>query len=202
MPDYARKVIASPVGPLTLVGSDAGLAAILWKDDSPRRVRLGNRVDDESHPILLETQRQLGEYFAGQRKVFTVKLDFAGTDFQRCVWNALLTIPYGETRTYGDIARQIGRPAAVRAVGAANGRNPISIIAPCHRVVGSTGDLTGFAGGLHTKAQLLAFERDAGSHVWELSVADRLEEGIAKDTVVSAGAVQRGDAFVEIGGRH
>jgi methylated-DNA-[protein]-cysteine S-methyltransferase len=158
MKRYVSKVIGSPVGPLTLVASGSALAAILWKDDNPRRVRLGNVVEDGTHSILLETQRQLGEYFAGQLTVFTVKLDFAGTDFQRRVWAALLTIPYGQTRSYGEIARQIGSPAAVRAVGAANGRNPISIIAPCHRVVGSTGELTGFAGGLQTKARLLAFE--------------------------------------------
>jgi methylated-DNA-[protein]-cysteine S-methyltransferase len=106
----------------------------------------------------VETERQLGEYFAGQRKVFALKLDFAGTPFQRRVWEALLTIPHGETRSYAQIASQIGSPKAVRAVGAANGRNPISIIAPCHRVVGATGKLTGFAGGLETKAYLLALE--------------------------------------------
>jgi len=169
MTRYASKVIDSPVGPLTLVASREGLAAILWKDDNPRRVRLGNLVEDGTNPILLETQRQLGEYFAGQRKVFTVKLDFAGTDFQRRVWTALLTIPYGETRSYGDIARQIGSPAAVRAVGAANGRNPISIIAPCHRVVGSNGKLTGFAGGLETKARLLGLEGHRGANLPDLA---------------------------------
>jgi methylated-DNA-[protein]-cysteine S-methyltransferase len=164
MKKYFSKVIGSPVGPLKLVASDEGLAAILWKDDSPRRVRLGGDVvEDETNAILLETQRQLGEYFAGERKVFALKLDFAGTDFQRRVWTALLMIPHGETRSYGEIAKQIGCPAAVRAVGAANGRNPISIIAPCHRVVGSTGKLTGFAGGLDVKAQLLALE--AGGHL-------------------------------------
>jgi methylated-DNA-[protein]-cysteine S-methyltransferase len=155
---YVSKVIDSPVGPLKLVASRTGLAAILWKDDNPRRVRLEGVLEDGTDSILLETEQQLAEYFAGRRKVFTVKLDFAGTDFQRRVWAALLTIPYGQTRSYGDIARQIGNPAAVRAVGAANGRNPISIVAPCHRVVGSTGKLTGFAGGLHVKARLLALE--------------------------------------------
>ena len=175
MKRYVSKVIGSPVGPLTLVASGAGLAAILWKDDNPRRVRLGNVVEDGTDSILLETQRQLGEYFAGQRTVFTVKLDFAGTDFQRRVWAALLTIPYGETRSYGEIARLIGSPAAVRAVGAANGRNPISIIAPCHRVVGSTGELTGFAGGLQTKARLLAFEghKDGSPLGWQSPHPDK-----------------------------
>jgi methylated-DNA-[protein]-cysteine S-methyltransferase len=159
MQPYFSKVIESPVGALTLVASEQGLAAILWKDDSPRRVRLTNVVKDENNPILLETERQLREYFAGERQAFSLKLDPAGTHFQRRVWNALLTIPYGDTRSYGQIARQIGCPAAVRAVGAANGRNPISIITPCHRVIGSTGKLTGFAGGLETKARLLELER-------------------------------------------
>jgi len=158
MKRYVSKVIKSPVGPLKLVASEAGLAAILWKDDSPRRVRLGQVTQDDSNPVLLEAERQLGEYFAGERTEFSLELDFAGTQFQRRVWSALLTIPYGETRSYGQIARQIGSPEAVRAVGAANGKNPISIIAPCHRVVGSDGKLTGFAGGLETKAQLLALE--------------------------------------------
>jgi methylated-DNA-[protein]-cysteine S-methyltransferase len=108
--------------------------------------------------VLVETARQLEEYFAGQRTVFELPLDFAGTDFQRKVWNALLTIPFGETRSYGQIASQIGNPDAVRAVGAANGRNPVSIVTPCHRVIGSTGALTGFAGGLDAKAYLLALE--------------------------------------------
>ncbi|MEP7244568.1 MAG: methylated-DNA--[protein]-cysteine S-methyltransferase [Gammaproteobacteria bacterium] len=155
---YFSKTTQFPVGALKLVASDEGLAAILWPDDNPRRVRLSNVVEDASHPVLLETERQLKEYFAGERKVFDVKLDFAGTPFQRKVWAALLTIPYGETRSYGQIARQIGSPGAVRAVGAANGKNPLSIIAPCHRVIGSTGKLTGFAGGLEVKAQLLALE--------------------------------------------
>jgi methylated-DNA-[protein]-cysteine S-methyltransferase len=162
MKKYVSKVIGSPVGPLKLVASSEGLAAILWKDDSPRRVRLGAAVEDETNSILLEAERQLREYFAGERKAFTVKLDFAGTDFQRRVWAALLTIPHGQTRSYGEIARQIGSPAAVRAVGAANGRNPISIIAPCHRVLGSRGELTGFAGGLDVKARLLALEAGDG----------------------------------------
>jgi methylated-DNA-[protein]-cysteine S-methyltransferase len=148
----------SPVGRLTLVASDSGLAAILWENDSPRRVPLNRVAEEPDHPILLETEKQLREYFAGRRQAFSVPLDFGGTEFQNQVWQALLSIPFGETRTYAEIARQIGRPAAVRAVGAANGRNPISIIAPCHRVIGSTGKLTGFAGGLQAKAHLLALE--------------------------------------------
>lgn len=160
---YYSKRLPSPVGVLKLVASDAGLAAILWENDDPRRVRLNRVIEDENHPILLETERQLGEYFAGRRRSFSLPLDFKGTPFQRRVWSALLTIPYGETRSYGEIARQIGNPAAVRAVGAANGRNPVSIIAPCHRVIGATGKLTGFAGGLETKARLLALETGAST---------------------------------------
>jgi methylated-DNA-[protein]-cysteine S-methyltransferase len=153
MKTYVHKPFESPVGKLTLVGSDDGLAAILWENDDPTQVPLM-----EDHPVLLEAERQLREYFAGHRKVFDLNLDFAGTDFQRRVWSALLTIPYGETRSYIQIARQIGRPDAVRAVGAANGRNPIPIIAPCHRVIGANGSLVGFAAGLGIKAALLALE--------------------------------------------
>jgi methylated-DNA-[protein]-cysteine S-methyltransferase len=156
---YAGKAFASPIGQLKLVASDAGLAAILWENDDPDRVRLGPVAEDAGHPFLAETERQLGAYFAGTLKSFTVPLDFRGTDFQKRVWAALLTIPFGGTRSYGEIARQIGRPNAVRAVGGANGKKPISIIAPCHRVIGTNGKLTGFAGGLEAKAYLLALER-------------------------------------------
>ena len=159
MQRHASKVIDSPVGRLTLVASERGLAAILWEKDNPRRVPLGELIECDDHPVLLETERQLQEYFAGRRREFVLPLDFRGTEFQRRVWRALLTIPYGQTRSYAQIAQQIGCPAAVRAVGAANGRNPLSIIAPCHRVVGSNGKLTGFAGGLEAKARLLSLER-------------------------------------------
>lgn len=153
------KTIWSPVGELTLVADDKGLAAILWENDKADRVRLGVLSEKADHPVLVETERQLGQYFAGERRTFDVPLSFAGTDFQKRVWTALLAIPFGETRSYGEIAHQLGTPGASRAVGAANGRNPISIIAPCHRVVGSAGQLTGFAGGLEAKAFLLELER-------------------------------------------
>lgn len=158
MKQHVYKTVDSPVGRLTLVASDDGLAGILWENERPRRVRLNIGARADSHPVLIETGRQLEEYFRGQRKEFALKLDVDGTAFQRKVWNALLTIPFGETRSYAQIARQIGSPAAVRAVGAANGKNPVSIVAPCHRVIGSTGKLTGFAGGLEVKARLLALE--------------------------------------------
>jgi methylated-DNA-[protein]-cysteine S-methyltransferase len=148
----------SPVGRLKLLASERGLAAILWENDDPKRVRLGPLAESHEHPVLLETQRQLNEYFAGEREKFSLTFDCAGTGFQKEVWQALAAIPFGETRSYGQIARQIGRPKAVRAVGAANGRNPLSIVIPCHRVIGSNGTLTGFAGGLKTKAALLRIE--------------------------------------------
>jgi len=153
------KHMPSPVGRLKLVASDTGLVAILWENDDPARVRLGAMRESADHSVLAETERQLGDYFAGRRQTFTVPLDFQGTEFQKAVWAALLTIPFGETRSYGAVAQQIGRPGASRAVGAANGRNPISIIAPCHRVLGSNGALTGFAGGLPAKGHLLGHER-------------------------------------------
>src|SRR3569832_2396254 len=155
---YRFTTMFSPVGELTLVASDAGLVAILWENDEPDRVRLGAMTRDENDPILTDAEEQLHAYFAGTLTRFNVPLDFQGTDFQKSVWAALLTIPFGETRSYGEIARLIRRPSASRAVGAANGRNPISIIAPCHRVIGSDGALTGFAGGLEAKAQLLELE--------------------------------------------
>ena len=155
---YVYKFIDSPLGQLKLVASDKGLAAVLWENDDPRRVRLGPVVEDSDNKLLKEAEKQLHAYFKGKLKKFTVPLDFKGTDFQKSVWAALMTIPFGETRSYAEIAKQIGKPEASRAVGAANGRNPISIIAPCHRVLGSNGRLTGFAGGLEAKDELLRLE--------------------------------------------
>ena len=151
--------IDSPVGVLKLVANDISLIAVLWENETPNRVRLAELVENKQHPILLETKKQLSEYFEGQRKIFDLPLDFEGTEFQQKVWQALLTIPFGETRSYKDIAEQIGNVKAVRAVGAANGKNPISIITPCHRVVGANGKLVGFAGGLENKDVLLQLEQ-------------------------------------------
>jgi methylated-DNA-[protein]-cysteine S-methyltransferase len=158
---YEYKYMPSPVGQLTLVARDGKLTAILWEKERPNRVRLGALQEANNSPVLEETERQLKEYFAGTRNRFELELDFAGTDFQKKVWQALLTIPFGETRSYSQIAAQIGSPKAVRAVGAANGRNPISIVAPCHRVIGASGGLTGFAGGLEAKQYLLQLEEHA-----------------------------------------
>lgn len=152
------KFMDSPVGRLKLVASDKGLVAILWQNDKPDRVPLADLVEEPDHSILIRTEQQLREYFAGARKAFDLPLDMRGTPFQKNVWEALLAIPFGQTRSYGELAKQLGVPSASRAVGAANGRNPVSIVVPCHRVIGSSGKLTGFAGGLETKARLLGLE--------------------------------------------
>lgn len=149
----------SPVGALKLVAHDQALVAVMWDNEDHKRVRLAELVEDRQHPILHQVKQQLEQYFAGQRQQFDLPLDFQGTAFQQQVWQALLTIPYGETRSYKEIAVQLGNEKAVRAVGAANGKNPISIIAPCHRVIGSSGALVGFAGGLDKKQILLGLEQ-------------------------------------------
>ena len=157
---YACKIIQSPVGDLRLVASEEALIAVLWENDRPKPMRLGTLVENENHPVLLETERQLKEYFRGKRKTFSLKLELIGTKFQKDVWQMLVAIPFGETRSYGELARQLGNPRATRAVGAANGRNPIPIVVPCHRVIGASGKLTGFGGGLNIKAHLLELEGD------------------------------------------
>ena len=145
----------SPTGRLLLAGDEGGLS-MLYMD---LEVRHYPQPDwREGSPLLDDVARQLDEYFAGKRQRFDVKLNTGGTEFQRQVWQALLEIPYGRTTVYAELARRIGRPKAIRAVGAANGANPISIIVPCHRVIGSDGSLTGYAGGLPRKAWLLRLE--------------------------------------------
>jgi methylated-DNA-[protein]-cysteine S-methyltransferase len=155
---YFYKTTNSPVGILKLVASEKGLSAILWENDDPKRVRLSPLIANQNHHVLLETERQLREYFAAQRQSFTVQLHPVGTKFQNKVWQALREIPFGQTRSYSEIAKSIGHTSAMRAVGAANGRNPVSIIVPCHRAIGASGHLTGFAGGLQTKEFLLTLE--------------------------------------------
>ncbi|MEZ2441725.1 methylated-DNA--[protein]-cysteine S-methyltransferase [Chitinophaga sp. RCC_12] len=155
---YYHKIMTSPVGQLTLIASDKGLAAVLWENEVADRVPISAGANDIHHPILCQAEEQLNEYFAKKRTSFTVALDFVGTEFQKKIWKALLTIPFGETRTYGQIAKQIGDPKAVRAVGGAANKNPISIIAPCHRVIGASGKLVGFAGGIANKSRLLQLE--------------------------------------------
>ena len=160
--NYYKMQVTSPVGQLTLIATEAALCAVLWENDNPNRVKLGQHKVNLELPILLEAERQLLEYFSEKRRKFSLKLAFKGTEFQNQVWKALQTIPFGQTRSYSDLAKQIGRPKAQRAVGAANRVNPIAIIIPCHRVLGANGTLTGFAGGLATKAALLNLECKEG----------------------------------------
>lgn len=149
----------TPFGELTLVASSAGLRAVLWPVEREGRVRLPEEVrEDPDDELLLTAARQLDEYAAGRRRSFDLPLDLHGTELQRATWERLADIPFGETCTYGEHAARIGRPQAVRAVAAAIGRNPVSIVLPCHRVLGSDGSLTGFAGGLDTKRLLLDHE--------------------------------------------
>ncbi|MFK7995365.1 MAG: methylated-DNA--[protein]-cysteine S-methyltransferase [Granulosicoccus sp.] len=150
----------SPIGTLTLAADEHGLRHIIFPQGS-RSFSPPDSWQQTSHGFK-ETINQLDEYFSGTRKTFTIKLSPHGTDFQRSVWLALLQVGYGQTTSYGDIAKLIGKPKASRAVGAANGANPIPIIIPCHRIVGSAGKLTGFGGGLPTKQWLLAHERGDG----------------------------------------
>lgn len=152
----------TPVGTLSLVATLRGLRAVLWpldtSDGHQGRVRLGKQIR-RSTPVLDEAARQLDEYFDGTRMEFDLALDLQGTEFQRTVWLSLADVGFGKTRTYREQAERLGRPTAVRAVAAANGRNPLSIVLPCHRIVGANGSLTGFAGGLENKARLLDHER-------------------------------------------
>ena len=152
----------SPVGKLLLIRAPLGLYALLWENDSETRVQVPeNLTRTADDPLLKETQRQLQDYFSGKLRSFTLPLAPAGTAFQIQAWKILGGIPYGETISYQEQAQKLGDKKKARAIGAANGRNPISIIVPCHRVVGKNGDLTGFAGGLQTKQYLLEFERQA-----------------------------------------
>lgn len=154
-----RSVDLGPLGPVRLVASDRALVAITFPAHSHARPLMARALrPGEKHALLDRTARELGEYVRGERRVFTRVRATGGTPFQQAVWDALLTIPFGETRSYAEIARAIGKPQAVRAVGAANARNPLSLIVPCHRVVGSSGDLTGYAGGMERKRWLLSHE--------------------------------------------
>ncbi len=149
----------TPVGTLTLVASDRGLRAVLWPKRSPRRAGISPRPrGDQNHPILRKAVLQLDEYFAGWRTSFDLPLDLEGTRFQVAAWRSLADIPFGTTTTYGRQAAALGIPTAARAVGAANGANPVCIVLPCHRVIGANGSLTGFGGGLPVKQWLLDHE--------------------------------------------
>jgi methylated-DNA-[protein]-cysteine S-methyltransferase len=152
-----RMDYTSPVGALSLFARGDALVALhlpAGKDTPPPGAQ-----DGAGHPVLERTRIELDEYFAGKRRDFDLPLDPAGTDRQRAVWQALCRIPFGETRSYGQLAAAVGNPKASRAVGAANGKNPIAIVIPCHRVIGADGSLTGYGGGLPTKEWLLRHER-------------------------------------------
>jgi methylated-DNA-[protein]-cysteine S-methyltransferase len=156
MTTLQSRTMDSPIGQLTLAGTDGRLIHLRMVDQTYEPSRNGWEPDEDAFPDAVE---QLEAYFAGDRTEFELDLDLVGTEFQRRVWAALLTIPYGETRSYGEIARQIGAPGAFRAVGLANGHNPIGIIVPCHRVIGSNGSLTGYGGGIDRKRALLELEK-------------------------------------------
>jgi methylated-DNA-[protein]-cysteine S-methyltransferase len=150
------RTMDSPVGTLTLAGRGATLTSLRMEDQTHEPDRAGWERDDS---VFAEAVEQLQAYFAGELTSFSLRMELAGSAFQRQVWAALQTIPYGETRSYGEIAEQIGAPGAFRAVGLANGRNPIGIIVPCHRVIGANGSLTGYGGGLDRKRALLELEK-------------------------------------------
>ncbi|MDT7740387.1 MAG: methylated-DNA-[protein]-cysteine S-methyltransferase [Mycobacterium sp.] len=150
------RTIDSPIGPLALAGRGRVLTNLRMVHETHEPNRTGWVPDDRAFPEVVD---QLGAYFAGKRTDFDLELGLAGSEFQRRVWRALLTIPYGETRSYRQVAEQIGASGAARAVGLANGRNPIAIIVPCHRVIGASGSLTGYGGGLDRKRSLLELER-------------------------------------------
>ena len=150
--------LSTPIGELTLVASQRGLRAVLWPTDEGRVPLPERLMPSTADPVLSSAARQLEQYFSRERTSFDLPLDLHGTEFQQSVWRSLQEIPYGQTWTYKKQAIQINRPKAVRAIGSANGKNPVSIVLPCHRVIGTNGSLTGFAGGLETKKQLLLLE--------------------------------------------
>lgn len=155
-----HKTIASPVGPLRMLASDKGLCAVLFQGGRNAKVAYDGVLErSEDHPVLKKAEKQMTEYFAGKRKDFDLPLDMKGTVFQLKAWRELQKIPYGQTISYGEQARRVGDVSKARAVGMANGRNPLAIVVPCHRVIGASGDLTGFGGGLKTKQFLLDLER-------------------------------------------
>lgn len=153
-----KKSISSPIGGLTLVASDQAIQEILFEITQSERVENNNFIKSNNHPVILQCEQELAEYFKGKRKKFSVALDPQGTEFQKKVWSCLLKVGFGKTRSYLEQATEVGNKKAVRAVATANGRNPIPIIIPCHRIIASTGHLHGYAGGLPMKKQLLEIE--------------------------------------------
>jgi methylated-DNA-[protein]-cysteine S-methyltransferase len=161
---FSRGTLQAPFGMLTVVASERGVRYITFEEDAHPKSYVGMHVvDDASQPVVAETLKQLREYLNGSRAAFDVPLDLMGTEFQVEAWNALSKIPYAGTVSYAQQAASIGRPKATRAIGSANGRNPVVIVLPCHRVVGADGSLTGFGGGLHVKSWLLDLEKQVSA---------------------------------------
>lgn len=157
---FSSRTFEAPFGVVTVVGSDLGIRFVLFANDAhPKSLEQLQISDTEIHDSVNNAITQLEEYFAGSRHNFELPLDLQGTEFQVAAWNALAEIPYGRTATYGQQAAMIGRPKAVRAIGGANGRNPVAIVLPCHRIVGADGSLTGFGGGIAVKKWLLDHEQ-------------------------------------------
>lgn len=153
------RALETPVGPMLLAGNDDSLHNVFLPNAAGELAETIDPAREGLPRAVAKAERQLGEYFSGERREFDLPLDPQGTDFQRAVWLALGEIPYGETATYGDVAARVGKPTAYRAVGATNGRNPLPVVLPCHRVIGANGKLVGYGGGLELKQQLLDHER-------------------------------------------
>jgi methylated-DNA-[protein]-cysteine S-methyltransferase len=157
---YFSGLFTAPFGVLNVVTSDLGVRYVIFENDAhPKPLDALNLQHDDSHDVMREVLSQLNEYFSGKRREFELPLDLHGTEFQVAAWKSLARIPFGRTSSYGEQAASIGRPTAVRAIGGANGRNPVAVILPCHRVIGANGSLTGFGGGLEVKKWLLQHEQ-------------------------------------------
>jgi methylated-DNA-[protein]-cysteine S-methyltransferase len=157
---FSRRTCEAPFGVVSVIGSDLGIRYVLFSNDAhPKPLERLHISDTDIHDSVNDAITQLDEYFVGSRRDFELPLDLQGTEFQVAAWNALADIPYGRTASYGQQAASIGRPKAVRAIGGANGRNPVAIVLPCHRIVGADGSLTGFGGGIEVKKWLLDHEQ-------------------------------------------
>ena len=160
VPIFSRRTCEAPFGVVTVIGSNFGIRFVMFSNDAhPKPLEKLHISDTDIHDSVNDAVIQLDEYFAGSRRDFELPLDLQGTEFQVAAWNALAEIPYGRTASYGQQAASIGRPKAVRAIGGANGRNPVAIVLPCHRIVGADGSLTGFGGGIAVKKWLLDHEQ-------------------------------------------
>lgn len=159
--EYVRSTVKAPFGTLTVVASERGVRFCTFENEShPKQLDVLNITDSATHACIAPVLQQLNEYLSGERQTFDLALDLHGTDFQKDAWRVLAKVPYGKTWSYAQQATSIGRPTATRAIGAANGRNPVAVILPCHRIIGANGALTGFGGGISVKQWLLEHERN------------------------------------------